>query len=419
MLTLARSLIGAFQPVASGSGRSFAGSSSRQVCDPSNRSRRVSHVDYLALRSLQTFGDVSSSPRYSRPSVARVLNIPGPPNRVFAIVQQLGRSHDLLPDFDHHLVPFPTRLSAYTPAEPIARSARPATGRQAQLRERAIRRVTVLEVTGRLGDVMEDLDLAVQVALAEGPRGVVCDLSAVIEDPEPGALEMLATAGRHVRDWPGTPVAVACPNPQVRHALSVHPLGSHLFAAESMFSAVSAVLATPTLVVEQLRLAAHPTAPRAAREFVTRTLRDWQLDQISPFASLLVSELVASSSIGAGTDIDLTLTWNLGALRLTVGDHGPALPDQRPSSPDLYGRGLTAVVAGRSRTFGALPTADGGKVVWAVLEAPRQHLSKHKRIRNPKTEPEKQLRRVASRLAPSAPYIRERYPQTATGLART
>ncbi len=163
-------------------------------------------------------------------------------------------------------------------------------------------------MTGRLGDVVEDLDRAIQVALAEGPRGVVCDLSAVVEDAEPGALEMLATAGRHVRDWPGTPVAVTCPDPQVRNALSVHPLGSYLFVTESMFTAVSMVLATPALVVEQLRLAAHPSAPRAAREFVTRTLRDWQLDRISPFASLVVSELVASSSIAAGTDIDLTLT---------------------------------------------------------------------------------------------------------------
>jgi hypothetical protein len=332
-----------------------------------------------------------SSPRYSRPSVARVRNIPGPPNRVLAIVHQLGLSRDLLPDFDHHLVPFPTRLSADTPAEPTARSARLAAGRQGQLRERAIRQVTVLEVTGRLGDVIEDLDRAIQVALAEGPRGVVCDLSAVTEDAEPGALEMLATAGRHVRDWPGTPVAVACTDSKVRHALSVHPLGSHLFVTQSMFTAVSAVLATPTLVVEQLRLAAHPTAPRAAREFVTRTLRDWQLDRISPFASLVVSELVASSSIGAGTDIDLTLTWNLGALRLTVGDHGPALPYQRPSSLDLHGRGLTAVVAGRSRTFGVLPAADGGRVIWAVLEAPRQRRPQSTGTRDPKPPQAKQF----------------------------
>jgi len=349
----------------------LSGGSSRQACEPRHRFGSVSGVLSVLLRPPQTFGDAIF------PALLPTLGGPCPQHSgttesSFVILQQLGRSHDLLPDLDHHLAPFPTRLSAYAPAGPTARSASLVTGRHGQLRERAIRRVTVLEVTGRLGDVIEDLDRAIQVALAEGPRGVVCDLSAVIEDAEPGALEMLATAGRHVRDWPGTPVAVACPDPQVRKALSVHPLGSHLFVTESMFAAVSMVLATPALVVEQLRLAAHPSAPRAAREFVTRTLRDWQLDRISPFASLVVSELVASSSIAAGTDIDLTLTWNLGALRLTVGDHGPALPGQRPSSLDLHGRGLTAVVAGRSRTFGALPTADGGKVVWAVLEAPLQ-----------------------------------------------
>ena len=272
-------------------------------------------------------------------------------------------------------------------------------------------------MTGRLGDVIEDLDQAVQVALAEGHRGVVCDLSAVIEGADPGAVEMLATAGRHVRDWPGTPVAVACPDPQVQEALRVHPVGGHLIVTESMFSAVSAVLATPTLVVQWLRLAAYPTAPSVAREFVTRTLRDWQLDRISPFASLVVSELVASSSMGAGTDIDVTVTWNLGALRVTVGDHGPVLPGQRPVSLDLRGRGLTAVVAGRTRTFGVLPTADGGKVVWAVLEAPRQPRSKHNRIRTPKAEPRNSPDGFADRLASSAPQIRERYPQTATALA--
>ena len=338
----------------------------------------------------------------------------------FTIVHRLGHAHDLLPNFDRHFVPFPSRQSAYAPAEPPTRPAgRPATRRQGQFRERAIRQVAILEITGRLTDVIEDLDQAIQVALAEGPRGVVCDLSAVLDGAEPGAVEMLATAGRHVRDWSGTPVAVACPHPQVREALRVHPLGGHLIVTESMFSAVSAVLATPTLTVERLRLAAHPTAPRASREFVTRTLRDWHLDPISPFASLVVSELVANSSMSAGTDIDLSVTWNLGALRLTVRDHGPALPGQRPPAPDLQGRGLTAVVEGRSRTFGALPTADGGKVVWAVLEASRQHLSKSNKMRKPIAGPEKQLRRVADKLAPSAPHIRERYPQPATGLART
>jgi hypothetical protein len=257
----------------------------------------------------------------------------------------------------------------YVPAKFPAQSAsrRRATP-QIRVRTRTIRQVAVLEVAGPLSDVVEDLDRAIQLALADGPRGVVCDLSAVLADPV--AIEVLATAGRHVRDWPGIPVAVACPDPLVRDALRVHPLGRHLTTAESLHSAITAVLATPHQVVQWLCLVPHPTAPRASRDFVTRTLLDWQLSRVIPFASLVVSALVTSSTIHAGTVIDLSVVWDRGALRLTVRDHGPALPRQSPLDPDLHGRRLT-VVAALSRAFGVLPTDDGGKVVWAVLEAPR------------------------------------------------
>jgi hypothetical protein len=231
----------------------------------------------------------------------------------------------------------------------------------------------VLEVSGRLSEVVEDLDLAIQLALAEGPRGVVCDLSAVLEGAEPVAVEVLATAGRHVRDWQGVPVAVAGPDRRVREMLAAHPLGGHLILSGSLFSAINEVLAAPALAVERLKLAPHPTAPRASRDFVTRTLRDWRLGTTVPFASLVVSELVASSARRVGTDIDLSVAWNLGALRLAVRDHGPAQPSQPESALDLYGRGL-GVVAGLSRAFGFLPAPDGGQVVWAVLDAPRSPL---------------------------------------------
>jgi hypothetical protein len=247
-------------------------------------------------------------------------------------------------------------------------------------RTRPVRQVTVLEVAGLLGDAVEDLDRAIQLALAEGPRGVVCDLSGVSDGAGPGAVEMLATAGRHVRNWPGIPVAVACSDPHVRERLRAHSLGQHLIVTRSTFSAVSAVLSTPNLVVERLRLSAHPTAQRASRSFVTRVLKDWQLDRVVPFASEVVSQLVASSSVNAGTDIDLSVVWSEGFLRLTVRDQGPALHGQQTSAPDLQGRGLTTVVAGLSRTFGVLPTADGGKVVWAVLEAPRTRRSTSRRF---------------------------------------
>ena len=304
------------------------------------------------------------------------------------MAQQSSSPHEFLPDelyadSDHQVLLLPARYAAYVPTDRTASSASRADTRpRARVRTRAIRQVTVLGGAGRHSDVVEDPDRAMQLALADEPRGVVCDLSSVLGGFDPVAVEVLATAGRHARDWPGIPVGVACPDPQVREALRAHPLGAHLIVTESLFSAMCAVLATPTLTIEKLRLAPHPTAPRASRDFVTRTLLDWQLNRVIPFASLVVSELVANSSINAGTDIDLSVVWSLGALRLTVRDHGPGLPGQPHSGLDLHGRSLT-VVAGLSRAFGVLPTADGGKVVWAVLNAPRRSpLTSHHRSAN-------------------------------------
>jgi len=238
-----------------------------------------------------------------------------------------------------------------------------------------VRGVVVLEVAVPLDGVVEDLDRAIEVALAEGPRGVVCDLSSVPESDDPGerlahALDLLASAGRHVRDWPAIPVAVVSPDSKVRAALNAHPLGSHLIVSDSLLSALSQVLGTPTPAVDRLRLAPHPTAPRAAREFISRALLDRGLGRTIPSASLVISELVTNSTMYAGTDISMSIGWHREALRLSVRDNDPTLPHQRERGLDPHGRGLT-IVGGLSRAYGVLPTADGGKVVWAVLDAPR------------------------------------------------
>jgi hypothetical protein len=301
------------------------------------------------------------------------------------MVQQLLNPQNL--PSDHKVGVFPTQFADDLRAEFPAQSAvRPAAEPRVRVRKCAIRQVVVIQVAGHLCDVVEDLDKVIQLILADEPRGVVCDLSGVLEGAEPAAVEMLATAGRHVRDWPGIPVAVACPDPQVRQALRAHPLGDHLIVTESLFSARNAVLAAPTLTVARLCLAQHPTAPRASRDFVTRTLLGWRLSRVIPFASLVINELVPNSTVSAGTDVDLSVAWDRGALRLTVRDHSAAVPGQRHSVLGLHGRGLT-VVAVLSRRFGVLPTADGGKVVWAVLEAPRPIPSTSNAMGNSRPEP--------------------------------
>ncbi|MEP7191436.1 MAG: hypothetical protein ABI903_01070 [Actinomycetota bacterium] len=288
--------------------------------------------------------------------------------------QQPRASYDFSTDFDHHVVLFPTRSAAHVLAGLPAKSAgRPITGPPQPVTSRVIRQVVVLDVAGRLNDVVGELDLAIQLALTEGSRGVVCDLSAALEGAEPASVDMLAAVGRHVRDWPGIPVAVACPDPQVRAALAADPLGGHLIVRASLRSAVSTVLATPAPAVEWLHLAPHPTAPRASLDFVTRILLDWGLAPLVRSAGLVVRELVANS-MHAGTDIDVSVAWNLGALRLTVRDNSPDLPGQPFSHHDPHARRLS-VVAVLSHAFGVLPTADGGRVVWAVLDAARPRSS--------------------------------------------
>jgi hypothetical protein len=274
-------------------------------------------------------------------------------------------------DVGHHVVGYPTRPAVRYPTEfPAQQDGTAATAERVGVRTHAVRGVVVLEVAGRLGDVVQDLDRAIQQALAEGPRGVVCDLSRVLECAEPGVVSVLARAGRHVRDWSGTPVAVACPHPRVRAALTAHLMGRQLIVTESVFCAVSLVLATPTVVVETLRLAPHPTAMRASREFVTGTLLNWGLDRLALAANLVVTELVTNSTMFATTDIEVSVACNQRALRLSVRDNSLEVPGRRHTHFDLNGPRPTAV-AGLSRALGVLRAADGGKVAWAVLNATR------------------------------------------------
>ena len=228
--------------------------------------------------------------------------------------------------------------------------------------------VIVLDVAGPLSDVVEELDHAIRLALAHGPRGVACDMTRVCEVSAPGALLALSKAGRHPRDWPGVPVAVTCLGPRGGKTLRSSPLGGHLMVTTSLPLALSAILESARPAVVSRRLAPHPTAPRAARDLVIRALVDWRLSPLVPDACLVVSELVTNAMIHAGTDIDLTLAEHRRSVRVAVRDHSPVLPVEQHGRWDEAGRGL-GIVAELASAWGVLPHPDGGKVVWGVLEA--------------------------------------------------
>jgi hypothetical protein len=248
------------------------------------------------------------------------------------------------------------------------RAERDATTQGPSVESHAVGQVGVLDVAGPLSDVVEELDHAIRLALAQGPRGVACDMTRVVEVSAPGALRRLASAGRHPRDWPGVPVAVTCLGRRDGQTLRTNLLGGHLMVTASLPPALSAILqaARPSGVTR--RLAPHPTAPRAARDLVSRALVDWRLSQQIPDACLVVSELVTNAMIHAGTDIDVTLAEHRRSVRVAVRDHSRALPVEWHGRSDEHGRGL-GIVAELASAWGVLPHSDGGKVVWAVFDA--------------------------------------------------
>jgi hypothetical protein len=228
--------------------------------------------------------------------------------------------------------------------------------------------VAVVSGAGPLQDVVRDLRHGVLLALAEDPKAVVCDLTAVVDGSDGDAQSLLATVGPQVHDWPAVPLAMPCPDPVLRRRLRRAPMSEYVLLRPTLEQGLTAVGGAVPPTTARLQLALHATASRVARDFVSRTCLDWGLVQGIALACLVVSELVTHGLRHAVADIDLAVARQGKVLRLSVRQRcGPTLPERSVDVDGVQGRGL-AVVDACSKAWGVLPTADGGKVVWAVLD---------------------------------------------------
>jgi len=120
-------------------------------------------------------------------------------------------------------------------------------------------------------------------------------------------------------------------------------------------------------------LPAGPAAPRAARAFLRRHARGWELDaDVVDTAELALSELVTNAVIHAGTPTTLQLTTGDGRLLVEVTDRGTG-GDITPTAADpeeVGGRGLVVVEA-VTDAWGSR-RQDAATTVWfeLVLEDP-------------------------------------------------
>lgn len=234
----------------------------------------------------------------------------------------------------------------------------------------AIGEVVVLTAAGVLHDVVAELYQAVLFALAEEPGGVVCALTGGVEGATAKDVGMLASAGRYPRDWPGVPVALACPDGELRAALHRQPLSRHLALASSLEPALFAVRRSTPPRRAALRLPPHPVAPNAARAFVTRTCLDWQLPHSIPAGGLIARELVAHATTETADATGLSLACADGVLRIAVRARDSSRLGPAPSRPLAAEPAAELIlVEGLSVAWGTLPAADHGTVGWAVLAA--------------------------------------------------
>ena len=122
-----------------------------------------------------------------------------------------------------------------------------------------------------------------------------------------------------------------------------------------------------------LELGALAGAVPSARLHARPVLREWGLAALGDDTELLVSELVTNgvrASRAVGRDaVRVWLVSDLGRVVVFVWDASPLPPARADPGADAEsGRGLLLVEA-LSERWGYFGHDDGGKVVWALLEA--------------------------------------------------
>lgn len=164
--------------------------------------------------------------------------------------------------------------------------------------------------------------------------------------------------------------------------LAPHCLGSRRQAVPEQAvldqAAPDTVPGTATIVC-QILLSVAPEAARAARQFTTTTLREWQLDELIEEAVLIASELVTNAirhgrccAVGGSGD-GVELTWQRQAARVIcmVTDRSPRPPLLGTADYDAEsGRGLQVVQA-LAATWGWMMLSATSKAVWAALTISR------------------------------------------------
>lgn len=150
----------------------------------------------------------------------------------------------------------------------------------------------------------------------------------------------------------------------VEKGLSPKQTVRDVLAVAGVLDAISGALSARATFDQDL------SSGRAARRFMTETLDQWDVGDLLDSVNLLVTELVTNAVIHAASDAEVAVVLTPTALRVEVADRGGGDPTRKDAADfDTSGRGM-ALVDTLATSWGVLPRADGGKVIWFELDRP-------------------------------------------------
>jgi anti-anti-sigma factor len=231
---------------------------------------------------------------------------------------------------------------------------------------------TVLSLTGSIDlFTVPQIQHSLLKHLSGQPHALICDLSGV-SHLDPVCAGVFATVANHPSSrWPATGVLLCGAQPPVAAILSRLRTAQFLPLYASLELALDAAADRPPYLRDELLLAPTPTAAATASLHVRDILGYWQPalpdSAVLERAVLVVNELVTNAVVHARTDLWLRLELRGDWLHIAVRDGSPRLLRMVTANPKAEGgRGLR-LVEQLTRTWGAHPHPDGGKVVWCTL----------------------------------------------------
>lgn len=206
-------------------------------------------------------------------------------------------------------------------------------------------------------------------ALADQPRGVICDLTDLDEEHlDVDALWQVADLAGEARVWPSTPVVAVCTEAQRellrRCGIPVQPEPNQGAALRRVASESRAAQ------VRRTRLEPRAQSCRTAREFLDATWSEWRLSFPVDDAKLVVNELMrrvlahATAPIRLSVAMDGQTPWLMVREMRAEAHVGAAMPHECTAATDERPTMMADMLCS---AWGSLPTSDGSRALWAAL----------------------------------------------------